>query len=213
MRFRWEENSFGRSGLVAIPEKQDTTPVFAELWVDQVVETVPPDRIAVAAALVFHECVAGDFRVADPVSVEVARAIEALDPMARLRVDAVHTRPQTLPADTAVLELGREEVHRSVSNQRGAQRNFSLSILRSDRYSGGLLSMDGLSVASNAWLHGQRGGDSGLTAWMPYLAVAVLLSQDLGAGAIALPPGTVTDSSDEAVRVRALCNAGGLALS
>lgn len=213
MRFRWEENSFGRSGLVAIPEKQDTTPVFAELWIDQVVEAVAPDRIAIAAALLFHECVAGDFRVTDPVSVEVARAIEALDPSARLRVDAVHTRPQTLPADTAVLELGREEAHRSVSNQRGAQRNFALSVLRSDRYSGGLLSMDGLSIASNAWLHSQRQDESALVTWLPYLAVAVLLAQDLGAGAISLPAGTISDSSDEAGRVRALCNAGGLALS
>lgn len=73
--------------------------------------------------------------------------------------------------------------------------------------------MDGLSVASNAWLHGQHQDDSSLASWVPYLAVAVLLSQDLGAGAIALPAGTLSDSTDATVRVRALCNAGGLALS
>lgn len=211
MRFRWEENSFGRSGLVATPEKGDTTPVFAELWVDQVIETVHPDRLAIAAALLFHRSVAGDFRVSDPVSVEVARAIEALDPQGRLRVDAVHTRPQTLPADTTVLELGREGLHGTASNQRGVQRTFALSILRTDRYSGGLLSMDGLSVASNAWLHRQSGQEE-LAGWLPYLAVAVLLSQDLGAGAVALPAGVVSEPSETSQLVRALCNAGGLAL-
>lgn len=211
MRFRWEENSFGRSGLTAIPEKGDTTPVFPELWVDQVVETVSADRLAIAAALLFHECVAGDFRVASPVSLEVARAIEALDRGGRLRVDSVHTRRSTQSVDTAVLELRREDLHGAVKNQRGTQRIFSLSVLRSDQFSGGLLSMDGLRVASNAWLHDREKGAE-LANWVPYLALAVLLSQDLGAGAIVVPSGALSASSEAGRLIRALCNAGGIAL-
>ena len=88
---------------------------------------------------------------------------------------------------------------------------MALNVLRTERFSGGLLTMDSLSLATNAWLHVNE-RTSALVAHLPYLAVAILLADDLGAGAIELDADVLDSDGALADELIALCNAVGLAL-
>lgn len=209
MRFRWEQNSYGRSGLVAVPERGDVRPVFEELWLDYMVDALSADRLAVAAALTFYAQAGARFKVPEAISPATARAIEALDPTGRRRVDLVLASQLVPKRGTAQLVVGVDDPGGSVANSRGGERRVALNILRTDRYSGGLLTMDSLSLASNAWLHVKH-GVSALAAQLPYVAVAVLLAEDLGAGAIELSADALDSDDALAGQLVSLCNAVGL---
>ena len=128
MRFRWEPNSFGRSGLVALPERGDVRPVFDELWLDHVVDDVDAGRFAAAAALTFYAEAGSSFKVPDPISPAAAHAIEALDPTAKgestsclpRRWPASAVKPflscvRTTPAAPSTTSVGSSVAWRSTS--------------------------------------------------------------------------------------------------
>ena len=195
-----------------MPEKGDVRPGVDHLWLDHVVETVRADRLAAAAAMVFAEHTSSRFKFPEAVSPATARAIEALDPLGRRRVDLVLvSEAARRPLGGAVLVVGVDDAAATVRNQRGMQRRVALNVLRTDRYSGGLLTMESLSVASNAWLHVVTEG-SPLSAHLPFIAMAILLCDELGARAIELRSGLLESDPALARRLTELCNAVGLAL-
>lgn len=212
MRFRWEPGSHGRSGVIAVPEAGDSLPLVDGLWLDHVAEPVHADRFAAAAALLFASRTRSRLKFPEAVSPSVAQAIEALDPLGRRRVDSVLVSAAPSPRGGAILVLGADDPGASVANARGRQRRVALNVLRTDRYSGGLLTMDSLSVASNAWLHTDDRGTA-LQAFLPYVAVGILLADELGIGGLELSADLLASDDDLTSRLTLLCNAVGLSLS
>ncbi|WP_148236484.1 hypothetical protein [Intrasporangium calvum] len=196
---------------MAIPERFDSRPLFDELWLDYTLDNVMPDRLAVAAALTFRQGLTKSFKVPDPIFTVTASAIEDLASSRDLRVNQVVPGELSRSRGNAVLVVNVDNPSATVVNTRGGRRHIAFNILRSDRFAGALLAMDSLSLASNAWLH-QRHPSSPLEAHLPYLAVAVLTAEDLGAGAIALMTDVLESDRALAKKVRRLCNAVGLSL-
>lgn len=197
MKIQWSDNSFGRSGILAIPERGDTQPPVDTFYLDYIVENIDQDRLAVAAALVFGTYAGDRLMFENPVSAGVARAIEVFLGERMVRVDPVgYVENNSLHGDTTIV-LDHVGAHTTPINQLGRQRHLGVSIVPTESSSGGLLTMDALSVASNAWLHA-RLHTAGFAEDRLYVAAGVLLSADLSAAGIALcdSAGVVASSVD-----------------
>lgn len=185
MKIQWTTNSYGRSGILAIAEGEDTQPPVDTFYLDYIVESVDHDRLAVAAALVFGAYAGDRLSFENPISAGVARAIEVFLGERMIRVEPVcYVENSSLHGDSIIV-LDHSGAHATPVNKLGRQRHIGVSILPTESSSGGLLTMDTLSVASNAWLHA-RLHPAGFAEDRSSVAAGVLLSADLSAAGIAL---------------------------
>lgn len=209
MKFQWEPNAFGRSSIAAVPEQGDSAPGISELLIDHVVDTYDDDRFLAASALAFAPYVFTRFYANGAVSTTTAAAIERQHGGLQGRVQNVHfMRGAHYTLGETVMHLDTEPSRREQENQLGLRREFNLSVLRSDHYSGGIMSMGGMTVSSNAWL--LASSRKGASCWYPYIAVAVLLAEGVTGGAIKIP---TQDRDDPHFRYAAgVCDAVGLKL-
>lgn len=210
MKIQWTANSFGRSGILAISESGDTEPPVDTFYLDYIVENIDQDRLAVAAALTFGAYAGSRMIFENPVSAGVARAIEVFLMEHMIRVDPVNYAENSSLHGDSIIVLDHSGAHAAPRNELGQQRRIGVSILPTDRNSGGLLTMDSLSVASNAWLHSQL-HPSGSAEDRSSVAAGVLLSADLSAAGIAMCESSGSGSVDAAA-LRALLESVGLSL-
>lgn len=210
MKLRWVPNSFGRAGIIASSEGNDTHPVFAELWIEYNIDNFTQDRFAVASALLFGTCVNGRLAFEAGVSQNVSKTIEVFLDSCTISVDPVVFEENPFPPGDSIIVLHDGETQNPVANRLGEQREIDLIVVPSDQYAGGLLQMERLTIASNAWLHSPQGA-GGNIRWYPYIAVAVLLAADLSAGAIRLDSSNLGDVDQES-SLHAMLHAVGLNL-
>lgn len=182
MKFRWVPNSYGRSGIVATAESVDSQPVLSELWMDYNIDLFDQDRFSVACALAFGPSTNQRMAFSAGVSHRVSTEIERYLAGSRVRVEPVTYEERSVPTGNSLLLLHDQQMAVTAMNAVGAERHFALEILPSDRFSGGMLQMDRLSLSSNAWLLVDQ-PPGGLRSH-PHLAAAVLLAADLSASAI-----------------------------
>ncbi len=210
MKFRWVPNSFGRSGIVATREMSDSQPLYPELWIDYNIEHFDQDRFAVASSLAFGAFADRRLFFDAAVSQSTSSAIQSFLGRGSVNVHPVlFSDKSSLSGDTLMI-LSDDNTPLPHANGLGRHRLFGLNVLSSDRYSGGILQMDQLTISSNAWLH--SGPGLGIKrGCYPYLAAAVLLAADFGIGAIEIK---VDDSElkDQLHGVRAMFRSVGLNL-
>ncbi|GAB3526596.1 hypothetical protein GCM10027402_25540 [Arthrobacter monumenti] len=209
MKFKWEPNSFGRSGILATVEEGDTYPVASEFWLDLNLSKYHDDRFAAASALLFGHVTGARLAFTGRVSISVARSIEAIFPET-VRVDPVLYSDREMPRGESTLIVcnGRKGV--APDNGLHKQREFVLEIVRSDVYSGGLLEMDALTLSSNAWLHSETQSGK-LGRWYPFLAAGILLAEETSASAIFIDAPDIIEEPDFPL-LSDLCSSVGLNL-
>ena len=207
MKISWSADYVGRHLLHAAPHDYDGVPPISALLIDERPKVLSPDREAVAGALVFGRYAAGTFEFPRKFSPAVASAIEVYCGGSWVSPGPIEYYPKALPEGSrrAVLQSGGS-LDRLASGPDGA---VNFSVLRSDTYSGALLSLGAFAIASNAWLHGELGG--GLERLTVPLAVGGLFAEDLLIDEFFLPA-TVGWSTEEESAIRRLLGACRLGL-
>lgn len=158
-------------------------PSYRNFWLDSSPKAIHPDRLAIAAFLLFGSYMSGPTQFPKKFSPAVETAMQrALDGV-HSTLGPVEYYPKALPIGSRTIDVSWTDLHQSRGTERGGTAYFRVE--RSDHYSGALRSMQGLVVASNAWIHGQSG--SALSQLLPYIAAAVLFAEDLEGDTIRIP--------------------------
>lgn len=196
MKIAWttHDNS-GRHGLRAEVGTYDAVPPIDTYFFDGPPILNDPDRVAVAAVLLFGRYTSGALEAPDACSPATASAIVRYLEPAAVSVTPVSLEPRALPVGAGLCIVSEEgDEVTAPANAWGARRNFVLRSLRSDQYSGALASMSTLDIATNGWLHA-RTGDVGLTRRAASIALAVLYAETLQFDEIAVPTTKVDPNS------------------
>ncbi|PCC35781.1 hypothetical protein [Glutamicibacter sp. BW77] len=180
----WQNEFDGQSGLFAEPGEYDGTPTISALWMDCQPKTRHWDRQAIAAYLVFGSTFGGPVTMPHKFSPAVANAMKALSIPVQLDLQPIEYYPQPLPIGERKLILVRDTLVPDRLLRPSNQTESYLEVLHSDKASGAVRRINGLSVASNAWLHQSS---TGLASWYPFIAMACLFAEDLDAGTIVIP--------------------------
>jgi len=186
VRIEWVHDfgGTGSGGLFATPEAYDAEPLVPALLIDGCPVSVPAERLAVAAALIFSRHASGVITLPEPVSPEVAHAVEVyVDTW--VAVGPIRLQPAALPGGTGMFVM--DGPHVALQNGPGRPRQISLDVRRSDRWAGRMVAIDEVVVASNAWLHGDAGDTSDIRSHLGPIAVAALLADSLDVDTINLP--------------------------
>lgn len=179
MKIFWRSELNGRAGIAAEPEGYDGVPWIRELWMDRAPVALHPDRVAVAAALVFGRDAVGDLEFELPVSIGVAESIKAFCRAPSLNVTPVDYEQRPFADGSGRMEVVTNSFSGSGQPHFLDDRTLTLSVMRSDQYAGSLISSNGLLVSSNAYLHDAQTHRREGTAYGS-LAVGVLFAEDLG---------------------------------
>ena len=179
MKVFWRNELNGRSGIVVEPEGYDGTPWIKELWVDRSPIALHPDRVAIAAALVFGREVAGDLNFERPISIGAAESIKEFCNAPSLNVSPIDYEQRPFANGDGKMEILHNAISIPGSTHFLDSRSFSLSVMPSDQYSGSLISSNNLIVSSNAYLHDAR-SQKYQNASYGSLAIGVLFAEDLG---------------------------------
>lgn len=179
MKIYWKSELDGRSGISVDPEGYDGTPPLRELWLDRAPNALNADRVAIASALVFGSYVASGLEFERPVSVGVAEAIKAFCDNEGLNVAPIEYQQRPFAFGDGVLMIEQRGPEGISERHSASQRRVQLNVLRSDVYSGSLMSTNSLSVSSNAYLHDGLSSALGNSAFA-VMAVGILFAEDLG---------------------------------
>jgi hypothetical protein len=193
MKISWNSHDLLKSSsLAAEAGEYDGMPRLPRLdlnWVPY--QVVPPQRVAVAAALVFRDSLSGQLKVPSAVMPLLANAIANICLPTLVSVSPVTYAANIVEQGTVVLAINRGGNDCVDTRFQGFDipRVVDLTVLDSGSVAG--VQFEPLSnlvrVPSNAWLH-TRGVDTSVAYFFPYIAVAVLMAHDLDAGTIRLPP-------------------------
>ncbi|MEV8144224.1 hypothetical protein [Specibacter sp. NPDC078709] len=184
MIIKWLSEFDGQSGFFVEPTDYDGTPVITNLWMDSAPKVRHWDRQAIAAYLVFGSTFGGPVTMPHKFSPAVANAMKALSTPIQLDLQPIEYYPKALPTGEGRLVLVRNgPVPERLLNPANQSDSY-LEIVRSDKASGAIRRINGLTVASNAWLHQST---TGLASWYPFIAMACLFAEDLDAGTIVIP--------------------------
>ncbi|WP_431711855.1 hypothetical protein [Glutamicibacter uratoxydans] len=185
MIIKWLSELHGPTGFLAEPEDYDGTPRISHLWIDSAPKNRHWDRQAIAAYLVFGDSFGGPVSMPHKFSPAVATAIKAAAKPVQLDIQPIEYYPKALPIGERKLRIVSNETVPEQLLKPNNQEVAFLEILRSDQASGAIRRVNGITVASNAWLHTVASGNKG---WFPLIAIACLFAEDLDAGTIVLPP-------------------------
>lgn len=193
MIVKWLSEFDGQSGFSVEAGDYDGTPVISNLWMDAAPKVRHWDRQAIAAYLVFGTTFGGPVTMPHKFSPAVANAMKTLSLPVPLDLQPIEYYPKALPIGERRLVLVRETPIPERLLHPSNQTESFLEILPSDKASGAIRRINGLSVASNAWLHQAK---AGLASWYPYIAMACLFAEDLDAGTIVIPDNIDTSSQE-----------------
>lgn len=160
----------------------------SDLIVDARLDSVPPDRLWVAAALCFGGALGGVWDEETPISLDVHMSIQAYIGrdypfhVGAIADPGVYRTGVGLQFDDDTLVKGCSLGERCESAN---DREFTLEVRRLGEWSGRLFSLAKMIVSSNAYLHSEYA--KARPSIGPYLAVAVLLADDLGVDRITVP--------------------------
>lgn len=183
----------GSTGFSAETGDYDGTPVISNFWMDSSPKVQHWDRQAVAIYLVFGRNFGGHVVMPHKFSPAVANAMRTLAAPVPLDVQPIEYHPKALPIGQRRLVLVRDMPLPEQLLNPTDQTECYLEVLPSDKASGALRRINGLTVASNAWLHQAA---SGLASWYPFVALACLFAEDLDAETIVIPDDIDTTSQD-----------------
>lgn len=207
MKIKWLSEFDGQVGLAVEPDDYDGTPQISHLWMDRGPKSRHWDREAVATGLVFGRYFGGEITMPHKFSPAVATGLRRMAGPVPINVGPIEYYPKGLPEGERRLHLLVDEPVPEDLMEPKDQSACYLQILRSDRASGSIRRVNGLSVASNAWLHSEPRAVSGL---LPFIALACLFAEDLEAGTIVLPPSSagVPDEWQEVRQILATARLG-----
>lgn len=184
MIIQWTSELHGPVGFTVTPEDYDGTPRLFKLLMDVAPQSRHWDRQAVAAFLTFGTTFGGPVTMPHKFSPAVSNAIKSMALPVQLDLQPIEYYPKALPIGERRLHVIVDEpVPHSLLHPENQQDGY-IEILRSDKNSGALRRINGLTVSSNAWAH-SAGND--LKSWYPYIAVACLFAEDLDISTIVLP--------------------------
>lgn len=193
-------------GLVATPGEIDGYPRISNIAVDTAPAKLTADRLAVASALGFHRYQSGQLTLDQPISALTAKTIEQFFAPRWTHVVPVHPSNLPIPRGHAVMFLSPEGGDHQVPEG----IDFTLEVTRRDRTRGIQDKGNLIAIASNAWMHAEGDANS-LEYYFPFLAVAVIFSEDLAVDRIVLPKGVIAEEQ-ALYKVRALLACAGLGL-
>lgn len=192
----------GRFSLAFEVESYDATPPVGRLDVDYTPIVRGQDRVALASYLAFGAWISGGVSFPNPVSPELASAIESDAAPVRIRPQQVDYVPRRISSSSACAKVvvGQQDVDSAMSQ--------SIRVLPRGKYAGFLQKDGRMQVASNAYL--LAGCLSEWVQYRPVLAVAVLVAEDLGVGALQIDENIV---EEERFKLQSLLGAVGLRLT
>lgn len=193
MIVEWKSELDAQVGFVVEPGDYDGTPTISHFWMDTAPKIRHWDRQAIAAFLVFGSSFGGPVVMPHEFSPAVANAIKNLATPIQLDLQPIEYYPRALPVGERRLFLIRDTPIPDRLLNPTNQTECYLEVLPSDKASGAIRRINGLSLASNAWLHH---ASPGLESWYPYIAMACLFAEDLDAGTIVVP-GDIDTSSQK----------------
>lgn len=184
MIINWLNELDGQAGFFVEPGDYDGTPDIPNLWMDTAPRVRHWDRQAIAAYLIFGRKFGGPVTMPHKFSPAVSNAMKAISAPVQLDLQPIEYYPKALPIGERSLLLVRESPVPQELIQPNNQEMCYLEVLPSDKASGAVRRINGLTIASNAWLHTSA---TGLASWYPYIALACLFAEDLDAGTIVIP--------------------------
>lgn len=210
MRFAHKSDSGGRSiSLTATPGEYDAIPTIGAARIDAVPLNLHPDRAAVAYCLLYAGSVSGNFELPDNgCSPNVAAAISSFFEPGSIHVFPVNLTPSRITIGDAEVEV---DMHGTGDARKRMPGRIFLSVV--DEGVGGLATMEGMVVSSNASLLADASGTP-LERALPILGVTTLFCEDLLCGSIVLPESLLSAMDRTLVRkIRRLLDSVGLRIS
>ncbi|WP_155990673.1 hypothetical protein [Paraoerskovia marina] len=187
MKIDIDRTQDGRMTISSTPNQYDGYPSPSRFHLECSIKNLSPDRAAVASALLFGRWVGSSLEFDDPISPLVAASIANYLPLSTITSSPIDLEPRAIPGGSRRLALGfresRSVVHYPPDYAAGVSTLLSES---SAEISGSILSMHSSIVGSNAIAFAPD-LDAISLGLHPHLAVAVLLSEDLGIGSIFIP--------------------------
>lgn len=175
MIIKWKSEYIGHVGFEATPDDYDGIPRFANYWLDAGPKVRHADREAVAAFLIYGRYMGGLTQMPHKFSPAVDAVLRDAAGRASAAFSPVEYYPKALPIGSRTMDLSwSDDEHQTAESQ----AEVFLRIERSDRVSGSMRSVNGLTVASNAWIHVPGYAES-LYSIYPFIAAAVLYAEDL----------------------------------
>jgi hypothetical protein len=184
MIIKWVSELDGQTGFFVEAGDYDGTPVISSLWMDSSPKVRHWDRLAIAAYLVFGSTFGGPVTMPHKFSPAVANAMKTLSLPVQLDLQPIEYYPKALPIGERRLMVVRDAPVPDHLQKPSNQADSYLEILQSDKASGAIRRINGLTLASNAWLHQSS---TGISSWYPHIALACLFAEDLDAGTIVIP--------------------------
>lgn len=184
----------------------DARPQLSRFLVDAAIDKLPGDRLAVAAALIFQQHFRGSIKMPKAVSPQMAAHLTRLRQPVWCSVGPVDDSGSQFGGRGTTVVLDTEHQPWEANNVLESGPIVVLSLLRGDRWSGRLFSMDRLAVASNAWLFDT--GEDSVRALTPYVGAALLLSSDLECSRLLIPHTRASDPEWEEYVVALLSGVG-----
>ncbi|MDO2935989.1 hypothetical protein Q2T94_16945 [Paeniglutamicibacter sulfureus] len=184
MIITWLSELDGQTGFFAEPGDYDGAPYISNLWMDCGPTDRHWDRQAIAAYLVFGRTFGGPVHMPHKFSPAVANAMKVIATPVQLDLQPIEYHAKRLPIGERKLILVRNNPIPERLLDPENQMESYLEVLPSDKASGAIRRINGLTVASNAWLHVSA---DGLASWYPFIAMACLFAEDLDAGTIVVP--------------------------
>ncbi|WP_146004658.1 hypothetical protein [Brevibacterium paucivorans] len=170
--------------IEAIPGQYDGQPPIERLLVDHRLDSINNDVLALACTLTFGQYMQGNVSFPKPVSPECAQSIEAFMLPSKVNITTIEEEPFSAPEGNGILFISTSPDARFVTpNYWGIPRSSSIQILDSTEYSGSMISVDTLALASNAAVFCKLGTSPYIE--LPLLAVALLYTERLGCGTLA----------------------------
>ena len=195
MIITWQSEYEGHIGFRAVAEDYDGTPHVDHFWMDKAPVDRHWDREAIAAYLVFGSYASGRLAVPHKFSPAAAKAMSSMSAPVDLRPEPIEYYAKRLPFGTRTLRLLKDSPLARKDTDPPNQDVGYLQVLRSDRASGAIRTINGLTVASNAWVHSDSQG-SELASVYPYLAMGALFAEDLEANVLEIEADVDTTSEE-----------------
>lgn len=207
MQINRKEQADGKTRLELSASRPDEPhlPVRG-LLVDAAPDRLSGDRLSVAAALAFQRYVRGMVTFPQPVSARLANALAEFRAPVWLSVSPVEDRGTQFGGTGTTLVLDVDGRGWRGCNSVETGQVTVLGVLRSDRWTGRLFSMDQLLVASNAWMFDDE--EDSVRGLSSVLAVAVMMAGDLEASRVLVPHARAADPVWEDRVVRLLAAVG-----
>ncbi|MHA7274492.1 hypothetical protein ACX80Z_13780 [Arthrobacter sp. TMT4-20] len=187
MKVRWIQNEqTAQFGFTSVADELDGSPRVKSLLFDLQPLVVNPDRLAVAAALIFSRHASRSLEFEIPVNHFVAEGVLRYTDPEGVWLSPVHFEAPEQPRGSNRLRL------KSFINVDGqhiigglARDEAELVLTRSDLYNGSLVGVKRKIVASNAWLF-VAAKASGIEVHLPEIAAGVLFCDDFMASELVI---------------------------